>query len=139
MGVFGTRINMQFQEHIAGELIGGQHAFYGGLYKILGTAGTHIGKLDILFAADEAAVEHVFFTVFFFTRYTNLIGVDNNHMVTAISVRCINCLMTAAQHIGYFYRKTTEYLVRSVHYVPLLLFLFLCYCCVHLSKEKLRN
>ena len=137
MRVLCTCINMQFQEHVAGELVPGKHSAYGRLDEILGLALAEFGKLYIFFAANKAGVEHVFLLLFLFACNADFFRVDYNNMIAAVHIRSVYGFMAAAQHVRYFYSEASKYLIGGIDHVPfLLLLLFLCYCRIHYLKKS---
>ena len=136
MRMFGAGVNVQLEEHIAGELVLGEHSLDRRFDDIFGFACAKIRKLNVFFAADVAAVEHIFLAVFLFAGHADFFRVDYNYVVAAVGIGRVNRLMASAEYVGDFYGQTTQHLVGRIDHIPLLLLVFLCYCRIHLCKEK---
>lgn len=134
--MFGTCIYMQFCEHCACKLVVGHHAFYGVLDEEGGILCTIVRQFNVAFAVYIAGIVHVFFSVFLFACDANFLGVNDDNMIAVVHIGRINRLVTAAQNIGDFNRQATEHLICRVNDIPLLIFLYFCYCSFHYCKKN---
>lgn len=89
--------------HLARELVLWKHAFNSVLKNEVRAFFEHVFDIDSVFVATVTGVEHIFFVGHFFTGKLNLVGINDDNVVAAINVRCVNRFATTSKEVCYFY------------------------------------
>ncbi len=121
MRVNSARIDFQLTVHVATQWVLRQHAFNRGLDHALRSFWRSAFEVDRLDAARETGVRVVHFVSGFSTGDTNLLGIDNDDVVTGVNVRSVFRLVLATQTARDFGGQTTQGLASSVDDKPVAL------------------
>lgn len=129
MGVVGTIVDVHVLNESATQTIFGEHTFHDADEE-----GVHAG-LDVLverflhqdlgseftLTAGITGIVQIDFVGELLAGEYNLVGVDDDDIVTALHVGAVGGFVFAAEEFGDFCAKTTENLVGGIDYNPLVI------------------
>ena len=110
-------------EELTAQLVLGKHTLNNFLYQSLSAIGAcqHLCGRSLALTTGIAGVTYIDLVGHLCACKLNLLGVDNDNIITAIDVRSVARLVLTTQNLCDLRSKTSQYLVGSVDNVPLLL------------------
>ena len=129
MLMFCSFVNIKVAQQFGTQTILRKHAFYDTVKQFVSSIRlSHDAGRSLLALATRITRIRIVYTVCpFFTGQLNLVGIDNNYVVTAIYMRSKIGFVLSAQQFCYFSAQTTQNLVSCVNYHPFFVgSLFVC-------------
>ena len=129
MFMFCSFVNIKVAQRLCTQAIFGKHTFYYTVKQLISTVRfSHNTSRSLLTLTTRITRIRVINTVCpFFTGQLNLVGIDNNNIVTTIYMRSKIGFVLSAQQFCYFSAQTTQNLVSCVNYHPFFVgSLFVC-------------
>ena len=120
VGVIISRINVQVGKQPPTEPVLGQHSFHGMFDNALGVLVKHLAGRGKALTAGVTRVADVNLVGHFLAGEANLVGIDDDHVVSAVNVRGEVGFVFTPDHGGNLAGQTTQNLVFSIHNNPLL-------------------
>ena len=124
MLVISALVNVEVIEELSTELILGKHTLHYTTEQLVSTVRlSHDASRSVLALTTRiTSVSEINAISPLLTSELNLVGIDNDYVVTTIYVRSEVGFVLTAQQFGNFGAKTTENLISSIYYYPF----FLC-------------
>lgn len=120
MWMLGTGIYIQVAKQLTAKLILWKHALYRLLYDVLWLALQCFSCRTAALSTGISSVPDVVFLFPLVSAQLHGIRVDDDHIVSTISMWSEVGLVLTAQHISHNRRKTTQCLILGVYHYPLL-------------------
>ena len=129
MWVLSTFINIKVVEEVIAKTVLWEHASYNVLYKTLVTFVTcsNLSRSKLLLTTGITRESQIDTVCPLVTSHLNLVGVDDDYIVTTVNVRSEAGFVLTSQKFGNLCAKTTKYLVCRINNNPL--FLSCCLVC----------
>ena len=121
MRMLSTLVQVQTGHAVTAQSVLGQHALDGDFHSVVGAVLHHGTSLGLLQAADPAGYTVVDLLLCLLAGQNSLVGVDNDHVVTAVNVGSEVDLVLAAQQVGSDHSGTAQGLTGCIDDVPLTL------------------
>lgn len=121
MGMLGTGIDVQVAVQGVAQTIFRKHATDGVFKNALGMAGEHLGRCGLALTAGVAGIALVDFVGHLLASENNLLGIDNDDVVTAVDMRGVARFGLAAQDVSYTGSQTAYGLILGINEHPFLL------------------
>ena len=119
MGMLGTGIDEEIAFDGVSETGFWQHAVDGLLHHRSGLEKDQLGRSHETLTAGIAGMRHVFALGPLAAGHSNLVGIDDDHIVAAVCVRGVIGFMLATEHHGSLRCETTQHLVFGIQNHPL--------------------
>lgn len=113
-------VNFEVAEELGTQTVLGEHALNGVLNELAGLLGQELASGLVMTATGVTGVRVDYFTLLFVASQDNLLGVDNNNVVTAVNMRSEIGLVFAPEQLSNFRSQAAEDDVLSVDEQPLL-------------------
>jgi len=121
MRMLRTGVDLELLNHRIAQGTLREHAFDSNLKRTARMLRLHLFERGLVDATRIAGVAIVGLLRGFFTRETNLVGVDDDDVITRINVRREFRLVLAAQTQGNLSREAAKNLVRAIDHIPVAL------------------
>ena len=118
--VLGTCIDVQVVDELVAQTGLGQHTAHRLADEFLGTRGKDLAGRGEALAAGIAGVAGVNAVGHLLAGETNLLGIDDDDVVTTVHMRGVTGLVLATEHEGYAGSQATEHEVGCINEDPLL-------------------
>ncbi len=119
MWMIRTRINIKVPVYCTTQSVTWEHPFNSHFYHPCRYFFHKFPGSNFSLTSRIACMSGIFFVVPLPAGQPHFLRIDNNHMIPAINMRCIIRLMLASQYIGHLGTQPAQYLIGSIHNIPL--------------------